>query len=154
MDLGRIEQADVVKAIGVQVLAAHQWLYERSDGRIGHRVLGVPCLLLRTTGARTGRTRTNALVYARNDRDYLVVASNGGAPRAPGWYHNLLAQPQAEIQVGTQRQRVAARPIRPGEPDYDRLWDKVNAGNHDRYRGYQKATKRPIPIVALTPQSS
>jgi deazaflavin-dependent oxidoreductase (nitroreductase family) len=93
------------------------------------------------------------LVYARDDRDYLVVASNGGAPRAPGWYHNLLAHPEAEIQVETQRQRVLARPIRPGEPDYDRLWDKVNAGNHSRYRGYQKATTRPIPVVALTPQS-
>ena len=62
-----------------QVLRLHERLYEATDGRVGHRMVGVPTLLLRTTGARSGVTRTNALVYARDGADYLVVASNGGA---------------------------------------------------------------------------
>src|SRR5436189_190632 len=62
-----------------QVLRLHQAIYERTDGRIGHRTIGVPTLLLRTTGRRTGATRTNALVYARDGDAYLVVAPNAGA---------------------------------------------------------------------------
>jgi deazaflavin-dependent oxidoreductase (nitroreductase family) len=151
MDLSRIEQIGAVKAIGVGMLAAHQFVYERTGGRVGHRILGVPCLLLRTVGAKTGLPRTSALVYARDGEDYLVVASNGGAPRAPGWYHNLRANPVAEIQVGTHRRPVEARDIHPGQADYGRLWHAVNAINRNRYRGYQKATTRPIPVVALTP---
>jgi deazaflavin-dependent oxidoreductase (nitroreductase family) len=151
MNLAKIEQIEIVKQAGIRMLAVHQVIYERTDGLLGHRMLGVPCLLLRTVGARTGEQRVNALVYARDGEDYLVVASKGGAPKAPGWYHNLLARPSVEIQVGRTRQAATARAIRPGDPDYDRLWDIVNAGNSDRYRAYQKATSRPIPIVALRP---
>ena len=82
-----------------------------------------------------------------------MVASNGGASRAPGWHHNLLAQPLAEVQVGVRRFPATARAVLPGDADYDRLWDAVNAGNHDRYRAYQKATSRPIPVVVLSPRS-
>lgn len=84
---------------------------ERTGGRIGHRILGVPCLLLRTVGAKTGLTRTSGLTYARDGADYLVVASKGGAPKAPGWYHNLKVQPAAEIQVGTKKLQVTARSV-------------------------------------------
>ncbi|HEX4249192.1 MAG TPA: nitroreductase family deazaflavin-dependent oxidoreductase [Pseudonocardia sp.] len=153
MDTSKIEQIPIVKAIGLQVLHLHQAIYERTDGRIGHNVLGTPCLLLRTTGARSGVTRTSGLVYAKDGADYLVVASYGGAPKAPGWYHNLLAEPEVEIQVGTARHRATARPVVPGDTEYERLWDLVNKGNGDRYRGYQRATTRPIPVVALTPVS-
>jgi deazaflavin-dependent oxidoreductase (nitroreductase family) len=152
MDLSRIEQIPAVKAIGAQALRAHHFLYERSGGRIGHQLLGVPCLLLRTVGAKSGQPRTSSLTYARDAQDYLVVASYGGAPRAPGWYHNLVANPAAEIQVGVHRYPVIARAVHPGDADYERMWDAVNANNHDRYRGYQKATSRPIPVVTLSPQ--
>jgi deazaflavin-dependent oxidoreductase (nitroreductase family) len=151
MDLSRIEQIEIVKAAGIRMLAVHQFVYERTDGLLGHRMLGVPCLLLHTVGAKTGKARVNALVYVRDGEDYLVVASKGGAPQAPGWYHNLLAEPSVEIQVGRTRHPVTARPIRPGDAGYDRMWDIVNAANQNRYRAYQKATSRPIPIVALTP---
>lgn len=153
MDTSRIEQIPVVKAIGIKVLHLHQAIYERSGGRVGHRILGVSCLLLRSTGAKTGAARTNGLVYARDGDDYLVVASMGGAPKSPGWYHNLRANPDAEIQVGTHRLPVTARPVVPGDADYERLWDVVNKENGDRYRGYQRATTRPIPMVVLTPTS-
>ena len=81
MDTSRIEQIPAVKAIGLKALHLHQAIYERTDGRLGHNLLGTRCLLLRTTGAKTGVTRTNGLVYARDGADYLVVASFGGARR-------------------------------------------------------------------------
>ena len=134
-----------------QVLRAHEKLYVASDGRLGHKMLGVPTLLLRTTGRRSGATRTNGLVYARDGAEYLVVPSNGGADRAPAWLHNLQADPGVEIQIGRERQPATARVIEKADPDYERLWAAVNENNRDRYRAYQEQTARPIPVVALTP---
>ncbi len=133
------------------VLRFHQKLYERTDGRLGHRSIGVPTLLLRTTGRRSGATRTNALVYAHDGADYLLVASNGGADKAPAWLHNVRANPQVEVQVGRERHRGSARVVEPADPDYDRLWKIVNANNRDRYTGYEKMTSRPIPVISVTP---
>jgi deazaflavin-dependent oxidoreductase (nitroreductase family) len=134
-----------------QVLRVHDRVYKGTDGRIGHRILGVPSLLLRTTGRRTGRTRTNSLVYARDGGDLLVVPSNGGADRPPAWLHNLKAHPEVEIQIGRERRRATARVVEATDPDHERLWKIVNAGNRDRYSAYQRRTTRPIPVVALTP---
>jgi deazaflavin-dependent oxidoreductase (nitroreductase family) len=134
-----------------RVLRVHEKIYKGTDGRLGHRMVGVPTLLLRTTGRRSGVTRTNALVYARDGDDYLVVASNGGADKPPAWLHNLRADPAVEIQVGRDRQKATARILEPADPDYDRLWKVVNENNRDRYNGYTKLTSRPIPIVAVTP---
>ena len=114
-------------------------------------MLGVPSLLLRTTGRRSGATRTNGLVYALDGGDYLVVASNGGADRAPSWLHNLRANPEVEIQIGRERQPATAREVAPSDPDYARLWQIVNENNRDRYSAYQEQTARPIPVIALTP---
>jgi F420H(2)-dependent quinone reductase len=132
-----------------QVLRAHEKLYVASDGRLGHKMLGVPTLLLRTTGRRSGTTRTNGLVYARDGADYLVVPSNGGADRPPAWLHNLRADPAVEIQIGRERQPATARVIEKADPDFERLWTIVNDNNRDRYRAYQEMTARPIPVVAL-----
>jgi F420H(2)-dependent quinone reductase len=134
-----------------RVLAIHEDLYKRTDGRLGHRMLGVPCLLLRTTGRRSGATRTNGLVYARDGGDLLVVPSNGGADRPPAWLYNVKAHPDVEIQIGRERRRATARIVEPSDPDHERLWKLVNAGNRDRYDAYQRKTTRPIPVVALTP---
>ena len=134
-----------------QVLRIHEELYKRTDGRVGHRMIGVPTLLLRTTGRRSGAIRTNGLVYARDGNDYLVVASNGGADHAPAWLHNLRAKPEVEIQIGRERRPATARIIEPSDPGFERLWKVVNAHNHDRYNAYQEKTTRPIPIVAITP---
>ena len=134
-----------------QVLRVHEKLYVASDGRVGHKMIGVPTLLLRTTGRRSGATRTNGLVYARDGADYLVVPSNGGADRPPAWLHNLKANPEVEVQIGRDRQRATARVIEKADPDFDRLWAIVNENNRDRYRAYQEKTTRPIPVVALTP---
>ena len=108
-------------------------------------------LLLRTTGRRSGATRTNGLVYARDDDDYLLVASNGGADRPPAWLHNLRANPQVEIQVARERRKGTAKVVEPTDPDYDRLWRVVNENNQDRYSAYQKQTTRAIPVIVVTP---
>lgn len=150
MNLTRLETVPAVQAVGVRLLKAHQFVYERSGGRIGHRLGNTRNLLLRTVGAKTGQPRTNALTYARDGESYVVVASMGGAPRSPGWYHNLRARPDAEIQVGTRRVPVAARFVLPGDPDRDRLWTLVNRHNSGRYANYQRVTKRQIPVVVLT----
>lgn len=134
-----------------QVLRIHEELYKRTDGRLGHHMIGVPTLLLRTTGRRSGATRTNALVYARDGDDYLLVASNGGADRPPAWLHNLRADPNVEIQIGRDRRRGAARIVEPSDPSYEHLWKLVNENNRNRYTGYQKQTTRPIPVIAITP---
>ena len=73
----------------MDLLSVHQRLYERTDGRIGHRLIGVPSALLRTTGRRSGKVRTSALVYARDGDDYLLVASNGGSDRPPTGFISL-----------------------------------------------------------------
>jgi deazaflavin-dependent oxidoreductase (nitroreductase family) len=135
-----------------QVLRIHEALYKATDGRIGHHMLGVPTLLLRTTGRRSGATRVNGLVYARDGDDYLVVASNGGADRHPAWLHNLRANSEVEVQLGRERRSGAARVLEPSDPDYERLWKIVNANNRDRYSAYQRRTSRPIPVVAISPR--
>ena len=134
-------------------LRVHDTVYRRTNGRIGRRLPGgfAPALLLHTVGARTGQPRTTTLSYSNDGNDYLVVASMGGAPRAPGWYFNLKKQPHVEINVGPRRFPVTARIVLPTDPDYDRLWDIVNRNNRNVYRGYQERTTRPIPVVALSP---
>jgi deazaflavin-dependent oxidoreductase (nitroreductase family) len=138
-------------SITSRVLRVHERLYKRTDGRVGHHMIGVPTLLLRTTGRRSGATRTNALVYARDGDDYLVVASNGGADRPPAWLHNVRAHPDVEIQIARERRNGTARIVEPPDPDYDRLWKLVNDNNRDRYTAYQKQTTRPIPVIAVAP---
>ena len=131
-------------------LRVQAFLYEHTDGLIGHRMLGVPCLMLRTTGRKTGQTRTNSLVYATDGGRYMVVASKGGAPKAPAWLLNLRASPEVEVQIGRTRFPATAAEIVRGDPDYARLWRLVNDKNGNRYEAYQKKTTRPIPVVALT----
>lgn len=136
-----------------QVLRVHDTVYRKTNGWIGHRTLWIPSLLLHTVGAKTGKPRTTSLTYARDGENYLVVASKGGAPEAPGWYHNLKAKPEAEINVGPKRFAVTARIVPPGDADYARLWEIVNKNNQNRYAEYQKRTSRLIPVVVLTPKS-
>lgn len=139
--------------IGLPMLMLHDKVYQATGGRIGHTIPGgPPTLILHTVGAKTGQQRANSLAYAKDGDDYLVVASKGGEPKAPGWYHNLKANPEVEINVGPKRFGVTAKPVLPGDPDYPRLWETVNnmKGNKNRYKGYQKRTSRPIPVIVLT----
>jgi deazaflavin-dependent oxidoreductase (nitroreductase family) len=137
-----------------QLLRLQQAIYKATDGRIGHKMLGVPTLLLGTTGRRSGQPRTNALVYARDGDDYLVVPSNGGRDKPPGWLYNLQANPAVQLQVGRDRRAGTASVIAPSDPDYERLWRIVNDNNRDRYTAYQHQTRRPIPVIAIAPSQT
>lgn len=136
------------------LLHVHQAVYDLSDGRVGHNMLGVPCLLLRTTGRRTGKNRTSALVYVRDGEDYVVVASLGGSDDPPAWLHNLRANPHVGVQVGRRRFSAVATVVERGHADFARLWRSVNEVSRDRYDRYQAKTSRPIPLVRLTPARS
>lgn len=137
----------------MRLLRLHDAIYQGTNGRIGHRFPGVPpSLLLHTVGAKTAQPRTTSLTYARDGDAYVIVASKGGDPRSPGWYHNLKANPDVEINVGPKRFAVTAKRYLPTDPDYARLWQLVNKNNANRYDAYQSRTSRPIPVVVLTPR--
>ena len=144
--------ASLMEKVAYQLMRVHNTVYQQTNGWIGHRLMGLPSLLLHTVGAKTGAPRTTSLTYARDGDDYLIVASNGGAPRSPGWYHNLKADPNVEINVGPKRFAVTAEPVLPGDPERDGLWSIVTKYNK-AYDEYQKRTKRPVPIVRLTPKA-
>lgn len=142
----------LVERIFGPLLTVHQWLYEHSDGRIGASLGGRPMLLLRTIGRRSGQPRTAALLYVRDGDAYAVIASKGGAPKHPGWFHNLAAHPDVEIQVGRERIPVHARAAE-GE-ERSRLWARADEINRGQYAEYQSRTKRVIPVVVLERISS
>jgi len=126
----------------------HVRRYRETGGEVGYLWNGAPTLLLTTTGRKSGLSRTTALIFGRRDEDYLVVASQGGAPSHPGWYHNVVAMPQVTLQVGPEvfgaTAHVATSDERP------RLWSIVNEA-WPNYDVYQTRTDRIIPIVVLTP---
>ncbi len=133
------------------VLKTHQAIYETSGGVIGHRLLLMPTLLLRTTGRKSGQTRTNALVYGQDAGRFLVCASNGGHHLPPAWALNAEAHQRVEVQVGIKKMPAVATFLRPGDADYDRLFAICNKANKGQFAAYQKKTDRPLPVIVLTP---
>jgi F420H(2)-dependent quinone reductase len=132
------------------VLRFHQWIYVISDGRIGPGIIGSWTLLLRTVGRRSGEPRLNALAFIRDGGRFIVVASNSGKDQEPGWFYNLRANPDVEIQVGREHIAVHAIVIESTNLEYPRLWDRMNESVHGRYDVYQSKTSRPIPIVSIS----
>lgn len=131
-------------------VAGHVAVYRLTGGLIGHRTPGSPpMLLLDHEGARTGQRRTTPLVYVVDGDDVVIVASKGGHPRHPAWFHNLLAHPEVTIQVGRDRRPVHARVATPTERA--RLWPMAVA-TYPGYTGYQERTEREIPLVVLEPR--
>jgi len=126
----------------------HVRRYRETNGEVGYIWNGVPTLLLTTIGRRTGEARTTPLIFGRDEEDFLVVASMGGAPTHPKWYRNLLAQPSADIQVRADRISVMARTA--GDAEKPRLW-KIVTDAWPNYDVYQSRTDRVIPLVVLTP---
>jgi F420H(2)-dependent quinone reductase len=141
----------LLESVLAPLLTVHQFLYEASDGRIGATLGGRPMLLLRTVGRRTRQPRTAALLYVPDGDAYAVIASKGGAPQHPGWYHNLVADPDVEIQVGRRRIPVRAR-VATGD-ERARLWARADEINQGQYAVYQSRTRRPIPVVVLEPRA-
>jgi deazaflavin-dependent oxidoreductase (nitroreductase family) len=128
-------------------VARHIKRYVDSDGANGHEWRpGVYTLLLTTRGRRSGRRRRTALIYGRDGDRYLVVASVGGSARHPAWYLNLTDDPQVEVQVGAERFTATARTASATEKP--RLWSLMTA-IWPAYEGYQRKTRRDIPVVIL-----
>ena len=131
------------------ISGTHEFWYRLSGGLIGGRVGGLPILLLTTTGRRSGKKRTMPLVYLLDGDNMVVIASNGGAEQHPAWWLNLRANPQAEVQVGSNSKSVTAE-IATGE-ERERLWRQVVEMYHG-YDEYRRMTEREIPVVVLRPQ--
>jgi deazaflavin-dependent oxidoreductase (nitroreductase family) len=131
-------------------MAGHTVVYRLTDGRIGHRFPGLaPVLLLDHVGARSGTHRTTPLLYVDDPPNVVIVASKGGYPSHPAWYHNLRAHPDATAQIGSERRAVRAREASPSERE--RLWPMAVA-TYSGYRGYQQRTDRVIPLMILEPR--
>ena len=122
--------------------------YVESDGKKGYLWRGVTTLLLTTRGRKSGKLRRTALIFGRDGKNYLVVASKGGAPNHPLWYLNLVANPEVDIQVGAEKLPVRARTAT--QEEKPRLW-KIMAGIFPNYDEYQAKAGREIPVVILEP---
>lgn len=131
------------------VSRAHGGIYRISRGRLLRHLAGMPVLLLTTTGRRSGRPRTAALTYFRNGGDFVVIGSFGGSDLPPAWWLNLQRERRASVLIGGTTSKVTARAATTEE--HDRLWPLVTETNPG-YARYQKRTRRPIPIMLLTPE--
>ncbi len=129
---------------------AHEALYQATGGRVGHHVPGhPPMLLLRHVGAKSGTRRTSGLTYMPYDGSFVVVGSNGGGSRNPGWVYNLRAFPEAESPVGPPKIKGRAR--EPADGERQRLWAEA-ARYHPAWGRFQQRAPRELPVVILTPR--
>jgi F420H(2)-dependent quinone reductase len=142
---------DLGWAVVRQAMGLHARIYRLTRGVIGHRIPGAPpILLLDTVGAKSGKRRTTPLAYFEDGRDVVIVASKGGHPKHPSWYHNLRAHPDTTVQIANKRRTVHARVADPEERV--RLWPQAVAIWSD-YDSYQERTEREIPLVILEPRA-
>jgi deazaflavin-dependent oxidoreductase (nitroreductase family) len=128
--------------------AIHTFLYRKTNGAIGGKVVNCPVLLLTTRGRKTGKLRTVPLLYLADGDTVALVASNGGATKHPTWWLNLQSKPEAEIQIRGIQQQVRAE--KAGAEDKRRLWPRLTA-MYPGYKRYQEITNRDIPVVILRP---
>jgi proline iminopeptidase len=133
-------------------MVQHANRYLASGGTDGHMYkvgeITAPSLLLTTTGRKSGNRYIFPLFYGKDGGSYFIVASKGGAPEHPGWYRNILANPEVELQVGTEKMSARARTAE-GE-ERARLWKKA-LEFWPPYADYQRKTEREIPVVVLDP---
>jgi deazaflavin-dependent oxidoreductase (nitroreductase family) len=122
--------------------------FRANHGQLGGGFAGAPVLLLHTVGARSGAARVNPMMYLADQGRYLVFASRSGSDRSPDWYSNLLAHPEARIEVGDDVVAVRAVELRGAERDTAYA---EQAGRYPGFAGYQRKTRRVIPVVALIP---
>lgn len=133
-------------------MGIHTLVYRATGGRLGHTLPGIggQMLLLDHVGAKSGALRTSPLLYVRDGENVFVIASKGGFPRNPAWFHNLKAHPDTTAQIGAERRPVHARLATPKERE--RLWPRAV----ETYRGYAdyqaRSRGREIPIVILEPR--
>ncbi|NDO89733.1 nitroreductase family deazaflavin-dependent oxidoreductase [Cellulosimicrobium composti] len=120
--------------------------YESSGGTRSTTLNGMPVVVLTTVGRRTGKVRKTPLMRVEHDGTYAVVASLGGAPKHPVWYHNVLAHPRVELQDGPERHDYVAREVHGEEKA---LWWERAVAAYPPYADYQERTTREIPVLVL-----
>ncbi len=121
--------------------------FRANDGVVGGYFTGFPLLLLHHKGARSGTERVNPLAYQALDDGYAVFASKGGADDNPAWFHNVIANPETQVEVGTETVAVRAHEAR--DEEYDRIWNKQKA-DYATFGEYESKTARAyIPVVVL-----
>ena len=126
---------------------AHVRSYRETGGEVGHDwKRGTSILLLTTKGRKSGEERTTPLIYGRSGEDFVIVASKGGSDEPPGWYANLQADPEVEVQVLDDVFTARARTAGPDEKL--ELWEQM-VGEWPDYDAYQERTEREIPVVLL-----
>ena len=124
----------------------HVRQYEDTEGEVGYLWNGAPCLVLTTTGRKTGATRKIPIIFGTDGDDVVLIGSQGGAPTHPNWYLNLTADPHGQVQIKGDRYDVVATTVE--GPERDRLW-KVMTEIWPSYDTYQTRTDRVIPVVRL-----
>jgi deazaflavin-dependent oxidoreductase (nitroreductase family) len=122
--------------------------FHAHGGRVGGMFEGAPLLLLHHVGAKSGRRRINPLAYQVDGERYVVFASKAGAPTNPDWFHNLKAQPDVTIEIGTDT--IAAVASEATGEERERLYS-AQAERSPQFADYQKQTERVIPVIVLTP---
>jgi deazaflavin-dependent oxidoreductase (nitroreductase family) len=140
-------QEDVIDS-PVDWVARHIRSYVESDGANASRYGGADVLLLTTRGRRSGKLRRTALIYGKHSESYVVVGSNGGSAAHPLWYLNLQADPTVYVQAGPQTFTARAHTAEGGERQ--ELWAMMTKV-FPSYAGFQRRTKREIPVVVLVP---
>lgn len=122
--------------------------FRANGGKVGGMFEGETLLVLHTTGAKSGREHVTPVVYRKVDGGYAVFASKAGAPTNPDWYHNLLAHPQVQAEIGTQTLALTARVA--DQQEREPIWAAQIADNPG-FADYQAKTTRQIPVVILEP---
>lgn len=120
--------------------------FRANEGKVGGQMENMSVILLTMTGAKSGRTITKPLVYTTDGERIVVIASFAGAPHHPGWYHNLVANPEVTLEIGAERFRARAE-VTSGE-ERQRLFD-AQAAQMPIFHDYQKKTSRQIPVVVF-----
>lgn len=122
--------------------------FRANAGQVGGQFAGAPLLLLHTVGAKSGQTRVSPVMYQKVGGGYAVFASKGGAPTNPDWYHNLLAQPRVQAEIGADTVDLVARVA--GTDERERIWTAQKAA-YPGFAEYEQKTTRQIPVVVLEP---
>jgi deazaflavin-dependent oxidoreductase (nitroreductase family) len=129
--------------------SVHRGIFKATKGRVLGGAFGMSVLILITTGAKSGKRRETMLTAPLQRGDEVVlVASYGGDPRHPAWYHNLIANPQCEVIMRGSKRAMTARVV--SDAEKDELWPKITSA-YKGYAGYQKRTDRDIPVLVLSP---
>lgn len=121
--------------------------FRANDGKVGGNFANTTLLILHTTGAKSGKERVNPLVTFKDGDRLVVTASKGGAPSNPGWYYNLVANPEVTVEYGTEKFRALASVVE--EPERTELYERMEA-ELASFSEYKKRTKRVIPVITLT----